>query len=768
MIARLSIAIPHSKPFDYMVPLSLQPQIKLGMRVLVPFGPRFLVGVVVELGVESEFKKLKELKEIIDSEPLFDEKQLEFFSWVSRYYLCNLGLVLEAATPKGIKPKIQFHVTATEKLKDASWFERVKNKSLSPIELKTAQKLKKAGEVVIITTCKKPELLNSNFYSLVEGAGAGKKGSQKALVFGQLNGVSDLEESSLINIVSKATLSRLVREAYLVKEKKPLPPPLKEIREEPFLALNEEQVAAFAPVKKSLEAGEFTSFLLYGVTGSGKTEIYLHATKTALSQGKSVLILLPEISLTPQTAARFTERFGGRIAMLHSGLNDGDRASEWERILKGHADLVIGARSALFAPLKNVGLIIVDEEHDQSFKQQEAPHYNARDLSVKYAHDHKATVILGTATPSVESFYNVKQKKYQLLTLTKRASMQDLPPVAVINLKESPRQLGVFYLSTELYGELKSNFEAGKQAILFLNRRGYSNMLTCKNCNVPVLCNHCSITMTWHATKGALVCHSCGAKGYYPSACRECGHEKFQTDGIGTQRVERDLQKLFPKGKFLRMDRDTLSKKGELESKMALIHDNKVDFVIGTQLIAKGHDFLNVGLVGILMADMSINIPDFRSSERSYQLFSQVAGRAGRGGTGKAFIQSYNPNHRTIQAALTHDYEAYYDGEIVEREMLQKPPFERLILIKISHEKEQAAGIAAKELKDLLSPLAKTELVLGPIESAIFKQADRYYYQIIIQGKNLSHIKARLSNLLWGGAFTTTARITIDVDPAMI
>ena len=735
----------------------------------MPFGPRFLVGVVVELGVESEFKKLKELIELVDSEPLFDEKQLEFFSWVSRYYLCNLGLVLEAATPKGIKPKIQFFANATEKLKDTSWFERVQGKPLGPTQLKTAQKLKKAGEVTVVATAKKAELLTSNFYSLQTGAVAPKKASQKMLVFEAFGKETDLEESCLIKLVPKATLTRLVREDYLVKEKKPLAPGPKEIKSESFLTLNEEQVAAFEPVQKSLEGNLFNSFLLYGVTGSGKTEIYLHATKTALTQGKSVLILLPEISLTPQTAARFEERFGNRIAMLHSGLNDTERASEWERILKGHADLVIGARSALFAPLKNIGLIIVDEEHDQSFKQQEAPHYNARDLSVKYASDHKATVILGTASPSIESFYNVKEKKYQLLTLTKRASEQELPPVAVINLKESPRQLGVFYLSTELYAELKSNFESGKQAILFLNRRGYSNMLTCKNCNVPVLCNHCSITMTWHANKGALVCHSCGAKGYYPKACRECGHEKFQTDGIGTQRVERDLQKLFPKAAFLRMDRDTLSKKGDLETKMALIHDNKVDYVIGNQLIAKGHDFLNVGLVGILMADMSINIPDFRSSERSFQLFSQVAGRAGRGGEGKAFIQSYNPNHRTIQAALTHDYETYYNGEIIERELLQKPPFARLILIKISHEKEQAAGIAAKELKELMAPLATpSELVLGPIESAIFKQADRYYYQIIIQGRNLSHIKAKLSNLLWGGAYSTTARITIDVDPAMI
>ncbi len=615
----------------------------------------------------------------------------------------------------------------------------------------------------------RPDLLSQPWLSLGNPlTKPPREGSKKALLLAALS-QGARPEAALRKELGNAgeAIAPLIRLGAVTRTQRPTEEEAKKIFASLFIPLNEEQSLALSPITKNLKETQFRVFLLSGVTGSGKTEIYLQAVKTCLQLHRQALILLPEISLTPQAVERFQERFGSRVAVLHSGLAEKERARQWQRVEKGFADVVIGARSAIFAPLSNIGLIVVDEEHDQSYKQQESPYYQARDLAVKWGMSHQATVLLGTATPSVESFFNAEKGKYELLTLKNRANNQPLPPIEVVNLQESPRQKGVFYLSLELYQKLKENLAAKRQAMIFLNRRGFAAFLTCRACEAPVLCDHCSLALTWHQNQQSLICHSCGARKFYPRSCASCGHEKFQNEGIGTQRVERDLSRLFPQARFLRMDRDSLSRKGELERQMSLIHQKKVDFVVGTQLISKGHDFKGIGLVAVLLADMSLNIPDFRSSERSFQLFSQVVGRAGRGEEeGMALIQTYNPTHRALEAALQHDYLKFFQEEKEKRELLGYPPFARLLLIRISHEKEEKLHLEAKRLVAIFQGILEGERLLGPKEAPHYKAADRFYLQILIQGKSLTRFKGRLKALLVSGSLKSPARISFDVDPA--
>lgn len=797
MIARVALAVPHSLPFDYAIPDDLSSQIEKGSRVLVPFGYRVLTGVVVKITTSSDFNNLKEILQVVDHPPIFSPFFLSFTQWISQYYLAPWGEVLEAAVPTGLKPKVKKTLNVDRQHpkwcflseQEQEWISFLEGKSDRQVNvggLKGTQKKQFSAwikeKIIFWSYCIQNSRQVGDLIEMLTLSSPSvdyqpRKGSKADQILEMLDQEEELEVKVIKDKVPNATavIRQMLEKGVLEKtaiKKSELPAKPPEISEGRFITLNPEQVVAVEAITDSIHAHLFQPFLLQGVTGSGKTEVYLHAVRSVLEKGRSALILLPEISLTPQAVFRFKERFGENIAVLHSGMGEAERCREWWKIKNKECSIVIGARSAIFAPLENIGLIVVDEEHDSSFKQQESPYYNARDAAVYLAKKFNATIVLGSATPSVESMYNAEQKRYEHLLLTQRANQRKMPEAEIINLKIEQRQKGVFYLSRYLVTQLRENLNQGRQALIFLNRRGYAAFLTCTACDLSYLCKNCSIAMTWHKNSRRLTCHHCGYSHPYPTLCPECQGTKFKYEGIGTQRVERDLQILFPNASFLRMDRDTVSKKGSLEASIELINQKKVDFIIGTQLISKGHDFKHIGIVCIVMADMSLNIPDFRSSERGFQLISQVSGRAGRGeeGGGRSLIQTYNPEHYAIQSANNHSYEAFYIKEIEMRQVLENPPFRRLILIKVSDENLKNAQLTAVEMTQEMQRQAKGMKlwVLGPIEAPIQRVNKRFYWHILLKGEDVPRFKINVLKMLLerkGWNTKASTRISVDVDP---
>lgn len=799
MIAKIALNIPYSQPFDYLVPDNIA-KIRLGQRVIVPFGPRKMTGVVVDLVTESEFEKLKSLQAVVEDYPVYEERMLSLTKWISVYYVCSWGEVLAAALPTGIKPRItkqlvvQIDHEFIEKLniEDKKWLLSLNGQKESILQKNEEYKSKRQ----LINKAKKygaiefqHETKNSSnqrpfedWLSLepkIAEQLKTRKGSRSERILEYLERVGKSKRKDLLAELPTVgtALNELRKKGAVIQEKIDLPvggfavkPKL-----DRFIILNDEQQIAVDNITAAIRQKKYRTFLLEGVTGSGKTEVYLYAVKETLEQGGSALILIPEISLTPQAVQRFRDRFGDSIAVLHSGLSPKERANEWWKIKNQHSRIVIGARSAIFAPLEQIDLIVIDEEHDSSYKQQETPYYNARDVAVKIAHDLDAIVILGTATPALESRNNANTNKYELIQLKRRVKEIPLPTTEIVNLKTEPRYPGVFYLSKYLVEQLKRNLENKKQALVFLNRRGFAAFLSCKSCDLPVLCENCSIALTWHKTQQKLFCHHCGYSKRYPEQCPSCNAQKFRMEGIGTQRVERDLRSLFPDARFLRMDRDSIRGKGSLEKNIDLINNQEVDFVIGTQLISKGHDFKHIGVVCVVMADMSLNIPDFRSSERTYQLISQVSGRAGRdeNNKGLALIQSYNPDHYAVRSAHQHDFDGFFQQEMLNRELLGNPPFNRLILLRISDHKSASAEVSAKQLGAAIEKRLESTgcQILGPVESPIHKINNRYYWQILLKGKSVHQLKGDLFRLLWNRKDwkpVGSTRVSVDVDPYVL
>ncbi|MBU3914439.1 primosomal protein N' [bacterium] len=796
MIAKVNFSIPHSNSFDYLIPERLAGVLKTGFRVLVPFGPRTLIGVIVKILEKSEYDRLKTIIEKVDEIPIYDQRMLTFTKWISDYYLCSWGEVLDASLPTGLKPKIE----KTIGIQKSNYFndleENQKNWLLSLDNMKQTTVLKitrDSAKKKLLEEFRKKGVIEykpvflSNFepeekeeWLVIQPDEAEtlntRKESKTSKILEILKREKRVRRKDMTEMVPSASsvIALLIKKGAIVKEMVNTTDYLcdHQVFHDRFISLNEEQRTAADIIREQIRLRQFQPFLLHGVTGSGKTEVYLHAVRETIEQGRTTLILIPEISLTPQAVSRFRERFGERVAVLHSGMKEKERCREWWNIKNQRCDIVIGARSAIFAPLRNIGLIVVDEEHDSSYKQQETPFYNSRDAAVKMASDENAVVILGSATPSVESYYNVEQEKYCLLTLPKRANQRDLPKVDVISLREEERQKGAFYLSRYLVTKLRETLDAEKQALLFLNRRGYSAFLSCKECELPVLCDNCSIAMTWHKTRRSLMCHHCGSTRSYPSVCSACGNTSFNMEGIGTQRIERDLKILFPQAKTLRMDKDTVNLRGSLERHIDSINKKEVDFIIGTQLISKGHDFKHIGIVCVVMADMSLNIPDFRSSERSFQLISQVSGRAGRDekGEGLTLVQSYNPNHFAIRSACENDYSSFFKQEIEVRKILDNPPFTRQILLRISEKNPAHVQETALSLGEILSRKAETDLfqMLGPAESPIQKVNNRYFWQILLKSSQIGHLKKLLRYLFWIQSEWKpkgSTRVSIDVDP---
>ncbi|MBU2648249.1 primosomal protein N' [bacterium] len=797
MIVKVALSIPYTLPYDYEVPAEMIRQMKVGLRVLVSVGSRRMIGVAVEIMLSSDYEKLKPVLALIDREPVFSPRMLAFTKWISSYYLCCWGEVLDASLPAGLKPKvtkkIQIDMDDIAGLSldahEEQWLNLIDGKGESEVlrnlegenfsRLYAKLKKKKAMRFVYSHSTGDAGTAFDDWLSYQAEAGdavAVRKGSQTDQILAWFRSEHELRLQTVLERFPKARpqINRLVAKRVLLQQKKEIPIGSRPstVNLDLFIHPNAEQKAAIELILEAIHQKNYRTFLLHGVTGSGKTEIYLYAVKETIQQGQTVLVLIPEISLTPQAVRRFRERFGDRIAVLHSGMAEKERATEWWKIKRGLCDIVIGARSAIFAPLENIGLIVVDEEHDNSYKQQENPFYHARDAAVKIASDQGCVVLLGSATPSVESYFNVSNRKYDLLQLKNRVNRQTLPTSELINLKNEKRQKGAFYLSQHLVNRLKENLQHQKQALIFLNRRGYASFLSCVACEMPVLCRNCSIAMTWHRTRQRLICHHCGFSQPYPKTCPHCQESVFNLEGIGTQRVERDLKLLFPDARFLRMDRDTVRKRGALERYIDKINDKQIDFIIGTQLISKGHDFKHIGIVCIIFADMSLNIPDFRSSERSFQLISQVSGRAGRDEKlrGLALIQSYNPDHFIFRTAIEHDFLSFFNQELSMRRDLNNPPYVRQILIKVSDKNPDHAEQSAMALGGVLKDCATGAdfQVMGPVESPLQKINNRYYWLLLIKSGEIGKAKSMLAGLFFGRKgwrAKAGSRISIDVDP---
>ena len=536
------------------------------------------------------------------------------------------------------------------------------------------------------------------------------------------------------------------------------------------LSLNAEQQVAVETILQSVQEQQSQTYLLEGITGSGKTEVYLQVIAEVLNQGKTAIMLVPEISLTPQMVQRFKSRFGEHVAVMHSGLSQGEKYDEWRKIERGEAEVVVGARSAIFAPIENIGVIIIDEEHEASYKQEETPRYHARDLAIWRSEYHHCPVVLGSATPSLESRARAQKNVYQRLRLTQRANQAaTLPTIDVVDMRQEVENGNVSSFSMSLQEKLQERLEKNEQSVLLLNRRGYSSFVMCRDCGYVLPCPNCDISLTLHMDSKTMKCHYCGHEERIPYRCPNCGQDKIRYYGTGTQKVEEELQTLLPDSRILRMDVDTTRRKGAHEKILRTFGEGQADILLGTQMIAKGLDFPNVTLVGVLNADTALNLPDFRSSERTFQLLTQVSGRAGRAEKpGEVIIQSFNPEHYAIQLAKAQDYEDFYTKEMYIRHRGDYPPYYFTVQITASHPEENEAAKQmfqiARKLKQGLSPQA---ILLGPTPNAIMRVNNRYFYQVIIKYKQEPMLQPLLKEILTDTQRATARglKLSIDAEP---
>jgi primosomal protein N' (replication factor Y) len=736
-IIEVAVPLPMEKTFHYLVPASLMERLAPGKRVFVPFGGRKLTAYVLAIVDSSSISGLKEVIEVLDVDPLWTDNELEFFRWVASYYLHPLGEVLKTALPSGI------NLQTRKPGKAAPSGEISGGRSV------LREAIYRAGNAV--EPARSPGAKAAAILELIRQEGEVPAGELRSR-FGQCS----------------PQLNRLAELGLVIKEERELfRDPFKEetVERDSARQLNPHQQSALDSLLAALDRRVFSPYLLHGVTGSGKTEVYLQAIEQALQQGLNALVLVPEISLTPQLVRRFRARFGSGIAILHSGLSDGERYDEWRRIRRGLVRIVIGARSAIFAPLEKIGIIVVDEEHEASFKQSDGLRYNARDLALVRGRMERATVVLGSATPLITSLYAVEQGRLGLLSLPERVAGVPLPTVALV-----PMQGIKGSISPQLQQALLQTLEAGEQAIVFLNRRGFATFLVCSECGAPLTCPNCSVTLTFHRQRGQSICHYCDYAVPAPGTCPACGCAELKELGAGTERVEHDLRELLPQARILRMDSDTTSGKGSHARLLSRMADGTADILIGTQMITKGHDFPGVTLVGVINGEASLNMPDFRSAERTFQVLSQVFGRAGRGAMpGKVLLQALNPTHYAIQCAITHDSAGFYRQEIEFRQEAGYPPFSFLASINLSGTAEQAVEQRAESVVRLLL-LLKAELglrveLLGPAPAPLYRLRGRFRRQILLKSPTRNDLRRLIPAWLARREPAGAVRELIDIDP---
>lgn len=733
MYVRVAVNIPADKTFCYAVPKSLEKEACAGKCVFVSIGKRVVLGYIVEMTLSADVDNIKEIIEIPNQDPLFGEDDLRFYRWVSRYYLYPLGKTLFEILPGGsdlISPKKEI-VISLDPQPHSSFSPDVK---LTRQQKRMADFLRQNGDTPLPALRK---FFGRAFYL----AGCLQK-----------KGIVRLEE----------------REVYRF----PAEQPDAGLIDRPVV-LNVDQETALREILQGLASRNFSPYLLHGVTGSGKTEVYLKAMEKAREEGGGMIFLVPEIGLTPQLISRIEGRFGKQeIAVMHSGIARAVRYDQWRRMRRGEVKVVIGARSALFAPMKDLRLIIVDEEHDGSYKQDDRLRYNARDMAIVKAKLSKAAVVLGTATPAIQTYFNVLKNKYHYLTLPRRIESRPLPRVEIIDMKaERDKLTGMPVLSRVLKEAIGHTLTAKKQTLLFLNRRGFDTIVLCPDCGYIFKCRNCELSLTHHAAFGMLKCHRCDfAVKAFPS-CPDCQGNRIRSYGVGTEKLEEEVKRLFPQAHVMRMDRDTTARRGDTERILTALLRQEVDILVGTQMIAKGHDFPNITLVGVVSADLSLNVPDFRAAETTFQILTQVAGRGGRGDTpGRVIVQTFNPSHYAVKRAQNNDYLGFYKDEIGQRRSLCYPPYARLVNLHItSIRKEQGmSGIdSIRKLVRGISASKKMEEkveILGPAEAPVSKIKGRYRWQLLLKGKDIK-AQCAVVEAVRAGAVKAGMEIRVDVDP---
>lgn len=800
MFVKVAIPIPSEEVFTYAVPGALVSDVALGKRVLVPFGRKRMTGWIVETAPEAENdKKIREIIDLPDPEPLFDRGDLACYEWISRYYIYPLGKVLGEILPGGIDVRsdrwlrpagcqdsgeISLSAVQKEILGHLSSFPQ--GVSLNRLCRLMGRKnlygdlnrLESSGLMISEERLKRPAVRTRQekwvgLKTIPEGTVlSARQGALAALLSEQ----GDMPVSGLPDRLRRADFLRLLERKGVVslyeKERFRDPGSVPRIgRNGNGITPNEAQQKALDEIRSCLESGAFCPCLLHGVTGSGKTEVYLRAADEVLRKGGGAVYLVPEIALTTQLVSRIRERFPEtEIALLHSGISQGSRYDQWKRLRRGDIRLVVGARSALFAPVRDLRLIIVDEEHDPSYKQDDRLRYNARDLALVRGKLAKATVILGSATPGIQTFFHATSGRYRHLTLPSRVDDRPLPRVEVVDMRTQRDERGrTPLLSLPLVEALGETLRQRKQALLFLNRRGFHTFLFCPDCGHVFACPSCDLALTHHEALGVLKCHHCDFTEKPPVGCPACRGSRVRSQGAGTERVEEEVKRLFPEARIARMDSDSTSCRRDAERILQELDCGKIDILVGTQMITKGHDFPDITLVGVIAADASMNIPDFRAAERTFQILTQVSGRAGRGDQpGRVVVQTFNPGHYAILQAYEHDYVGFYRNEIPLRRELGYPPFSRLIGLHFSSARKTEGGKAVAEIGRRARELAATVAggkanVIGPAESPLVRLRGRYRWQMLLRGTESGPLHLLASKLLAQAG--SGLEIQVDVDP---
>jgi primosomal protein N' (replication factor Y) (superfamily II helicase) len=783
MIARVTLEIALRKEFDYYIPPELADQVDVGSRVQVPFGSRKVLGCVTGLAEESAHVTLKPILKVIGAQTLVTPKILKLARWIGEYYCCAPETALKSVLPEAVRHE------------QANWRERLHVRAL-PVTGELPKLPKRQMEVWRILETR-PELPLSELLALAKTTAATVRRLEDRGLVSLAAEISErdpyarehilptlplplnsAQAKALAAIMAAMDEGKAEGRRQKAESQSPKPPGVQGSMFDVGRSMLDVKAPPLAIVQPpSSLAPRSSTFLLHGVTGSGKTEVYLQAIAHALEQGKGAIVLVPEISLTPQTVERFKARFSsGRlqtlVAVLHSHLSAGERHDEWHKIRQGRARIAIGARSAIFAPVEPLGLVIVDEEHEHSYKQEEAPRYHARDVAIVRGQMEGAVVVLGSATPSLESYYNCGKGKYTLLQLPERADDKKMPVVRVVDMRQTVRPgKAVPIFSPQLKEAIAQRVERKEQVILFLNRRGYSTSLQCPLCGYVAECPNCSVSLTYHRHENKLCCHICSHVAPVPTVCpnEKCRNLAIRYSGLGTQKVEATLAKLFPQARIVRMDSDVLKRKEDYRRILGDFRVGKIDILVGTQMIAKGLHFPNVTLVGIIYADLALHQPDFRAGERTFQLLTQVAGRAGRGDIeGEVFVQAFTPFHPAIQFARRHDFEGFYAQEMEFREQLKYPPAGRAALLTLKGRNEEKVKFSADYLKHELEKAVgdiKGLVIVGPAPAPLLRAETYYRYQIMLRAQRMATISQRLALLIRSLKLPEDVSLAVDIDP---
>jgi len=801
--------VPLDQAFTYSLPLTLQHRVKAGARVLVPFGTRKLTGVVlrvhddpVDVPVNAGGAIIKDALRLIDPEPVLDEELISLGKWISGYYCAPLGEVLRSMLPLASDIRSGKVYSLTDAGRDASRqmsidtqagdtvnqvIQMLAARSISaayikkkiPLADRILKSLERKGWIAVEEVSHDRDPLRAPSAKLritltgPEPQGKIPKAERELLAYLALHpgshNVGDLE--ALVHNAGQAARS-LARKQAVTLTTEPVTIRSASFLSQPIRAphqLNTAQRNAFDLIDAAIATRKFCTFLLHGVTGSGKTEVYLNAIDSALASGRGALMLVPEIALTPAVAGQFYGRFGDRVAILHSAFSDAERADQWRRIRAGGASVVVGTRSGAFAPVRNLGLIVVDEEHDSSYKQEETPRYHGRDVAIVRAQAANACVVLGSATPSLESRFNAASGKYTLLEIPDRIAERPMPTVQVIDMRQEfleTRKHAIF--SRALIGAIRERIENNEQAMILLNRRGFSTFVACRACGERIQCMNCAVTLTYHRRDRRLLCHYCGYAEKIPSVCPKCDSEHIHFMGSGSERVEDELHGEFPEAKIARLDRDTVAGKRQFEDILQNFRERNFDILVGTQMIAKGHDIPNVTLVGVVSADVGIGMPDFRAAERTFQILTQVAGRAGRGDLpGMVYMQTINPDHYAIRFAAQQDYAGFFEKELQFRRFMKYPPFAAMANVLIRAARHEDALRMSTELGHHITPAPENMRIMGPAEAPVPRLKAEYRYQLLIKSgsrKDLNTLLRKAQEFARAQKWSATA-LVIDVDP---